>query len=260
MSDLTGKVALVTGATGYLGIEMSRALGRAGATVLVNSRSTEKAEILADQLSNEGIKARSAAFDIRDDTALSAFADTLSGSPLHILVNNAYGGPGGTIKSSGLDDFQHAYDIVVVAAHRMLKALLPHLQRAQIESGDASVINIASMYGLVSPDLRVYPSPEGSNPPFYGAAKAALVQYSRYAACEFGVAGIRVNAVAPGPFPSLKVQKDQPEFVQKLATKVPMGRIGSAHEIGGPIVFLASSDSSFVTGSVLPVDGGWTSW
>ena len=260
MSNLTGKIALVTGATGYLGIEMSRALGRAGATVLVNSRSAKKAETLTEKLCSEGLKARSAVFDVRDNAALASFAEAQAGSPLHILVNNAYGGVGGTIRSSGSDEFKDAYEVVVVAAHQLLKAMLPNLKQAHTKSGDASVVNIASMYGVVSPDLRVYSSERGSNPPFYGAAKAALIQYSRYAACEFGQEGIRVNTVAPGPFPSTKVQAEQPNFVKTLAGKVPMGRIGAAHEIGGPVVFLASSDSSYVNGAVLSVDGGWTSW
>jgi NAD(P)-dependent dehydrogenase (short-subunit alcohol dehydrogenase family) len=116
------------------------------------------------------------------------------------------------------------------------------------------------MYALVSPDLRVYDTAAGANPPFYGAAKAALLAWTRYAACEFGKENIRVNAISPGPFPSNKVQAENSAFVTRLAARVPMGRIGQSHEIGGPVLFLASSASSFVNGTNLIVDGGWTAW
>jgi NAD(P)-dependent dehydrogenase (short-subunit alcohol dehydrogenase family) len=116
------------------------------------------------------------------------------------------------------------------------------------------------MYGIVSPITDVYDTPQSTNPPSYGAAKAALGQLTRYAACEFGHEGIRVNAVAPGPFPAPVVQQQSPEFVARLCQQVPMKRIGSAEEIAGPVAFLLSRAASFVNGAVLTVDGGWTSW
>ncbi len=116
------------------------------------------------------------------------------------------------------------------------------------------------MYAMVSPDLGVYDSGNVANPPFYGAAKGALLQWTRYAACEFGKEGIRVNSISPGPFPSDAVQEKDPDFIMRLAKKVPMGRIGLAKEIKGPTLFLASSASSYVNGSNLVVDGGWTCW
>ena len=122
------------------------------------------------------------------------------------------------------------------------------------------MINVASMYGLVSPDLRVYENAASTNPPFYGAAKAALLQLSRYLACELAKDNIRVNALCPGPFPCPSVKEANPEFIKKLENRVPLGRIGIAEELKGPVVFLASDDSSYVTGSTLNVDGGWTAW
>jgi NAD(P)-dependent dehydrogenase (short-subunit alcohol dehydrogenase family) len=98
------------------------------------------------------------------------------------------------------------------------------------------------------------------NPPFYGAAKAALLQWTRYAASEFGKEGIRVNAVSPGPFPSLAMKAANPDFIEALAAKVRMGRIGASDEIKGPMLFLASSAASFVNGANIVVDGGWTCW
>src|SRR5690606_10873889 len=99
------------------------------------------------------------------------------------------------------DSYKLGYDVTVIAAHNLIKSSLANLRLAVKQRGGASVINMASMYALVSPDSRIYDSPSGVNPPFYGAAKAALLQMTRYAACEFGPEGIRVNAISPGPFP-----------------------------------------------------------
>ena len=239
---------------------MCLSLARAGAEILVNSRSAEKASAIAVEINQAGGKAVPAPFDVRNAEAIKEFVNGRNGSPLHVLVNNAYNGIGGTIETSSSDAFQNSYEMAVISAHEMLRSALPLLRSAIRENGDASVINISSMYGVVSPDLRVYASPEESNPPFYGAAKAALIQYTRYAACEFGPEGLRVNALAPGPFPSNPVQDANPDFITRLAAKVPMRRIGRAAEIGGPVVFLASPLASYVNGAVLQVDGGWTAW
>lgn len=258
--DLSGREALVTGASGYLGRDICLALAGAGAHVLVNARTPSHCAELLAEIRDSGASASAAPFDITDEAAVAEFTARHADKPLHILVNNAYAGGGGTIATAPPDAFRKALEIGVVSPHNLVQNLLPQLRRARRETGDASVVNIASMYGLVSPDLRNYDTAEESNPPFYGAAKAALVQYTRYAACEFGPEGIRVNAVAPGPFPAPAVQQGAAEFVQTLAARVPLGRVGQAPEIGGPVTFLASSAATFVTGAVLPVDGGWTCW
>lgn len=258
--DLSGRKALITGACGYLGRDICLALARAGAHILVNSRTASRCADLVAEIEDSGANASAAPFDITDEAAVGDFVASRRDRPLHILINNAYSGEGGTVATAPSNAFRKALEIGLVGPHNLFQSLLPQLRMGRKETGDASVINIASMYGLVSPDLRNYRTAESSNPPFYGAAKAALVQYTRYAACEFGPEGIRVNAVAPGPFPVPEVQKSSAEFIQTLAARVPLGRIGQAHEIGGPITFLASSAATFVTGTVLPVDGGWTCW
>ncbi|PAU54945.1 short-chain dehydrogenase [Pseudomonas sp. PIC25] len=258
--SLKGKVALITGATGYLGSAMAFVLAEAGATVLVNSRSTIRSNELVEEIRRSGFKADPAVFDVSDETAVKGFFEKNPDLSLDVLINNAYVGGAGSIELSDSSSYIKSYEVTLVAAHNMLRYSLPCLRRAVKNSGDVSVINIASMYALVSPDQGIYDSAQSVNPPFYGAAKAGLVQWSRYAACEFGHEGIRVNSISPGPFPSEKVQVENPPFIESLSKKVPLGRVGRSDEIKGPVLFLASSASSFVNGSNLTVDGGWTSW
>jgi gluconate 5-dehydrogenase len=116
------------------------------------------------------------------------------------------------------------------------------------------------MYGLVGPDPAIYGATGMNSPPAYGPAKAALIQLTRYMACHWGPKGIRVNAIAPGPFPRDEIQQEHPEFAARLAAKTPLGRVGTPNEIAGTAVFLGADASTYVTGACLNVDGGWTAW
>lgn len=258
--DLSGQNILITGGAGYLGRAIAVSLASSGATVLINGRCIERCEALADDLCSLGLMANAAAFDVTDGAAVAQFFENYGDQPLNGLVNNAFAGAGGTIETLSSEAYNESYDVTVIAAQRLIKAALPFFRRALANGKQASIVNIMSMYGLVSPVPDLYDSPQSTNPPSYGAAKAALGQLTRYAACEFGHEGIRVNAVAPGPFPSPEVQKQNPDFVARLSQRVPMKRIGAAEEVAGPITFLLSPAASYVNGAVLNVDGGWTSW
>lgn len=258
--ELSSKYVLITGATGYLGKAMAYGLCEAGATVLVNGRSTEKVRCLVSALKEEGFKAEEAIFDISSEEEVRGFFVKIKDRPLDGIINNAYSGVSGSIESATNDRYRNSYEIAMVASHFLLNEALPLLRKAVTLNGSASVINIASMYGMVSPDQRIYEGKANANPPFYGAAKAALIQWSKYAACEFGWEGIRVNAISPGPFPASSVQEDNPSFISILADKVPLRRIGLSKELKGPVVFLISDASSYVNGINLVVDGGWTCW
>src|SRR5262249_17426454 len=151
-------------------------------------------------------------------------------------------------------DYSGALEMAVIAAAEGIKAALPGFAASIEQGGHPSVINIASMYGIVSPDPQMYAIEEGRNPPFYGSAKAALVQVARYAAAELGPQGIRVNSISPGPFPGPAAQAD-PAFVEKLAAKTMLRRVGTPDDLRAAVVFLAAPGSGFMTGANLVIDG-----
>jgi len=260
MFSLRNRTALVTGATGHLGQQVAAVLAAFGAHVLVNSRTATLVQVLVDTLQHSGGFAEAAIFDATQPGAVAAEFAKHRGKPLHILVNCSYSGGSGSIATAKPEDYINSYQSAVVAAQNVFKAALPSLQLAAETDGDASVINIASMYGLVSPRISNYQDAQSANPPFYGAAKAALLQWTKYAACEFAANRIRVNAISPGPFPTQAAQTHNPLLMEKLKSSLPTGRIGEASEIRSAVMFLASPCSSFVTGSNVVVDGGWTSW
>jgi NAD(P)-dependent dehydrogenase (short-subunit alcohol dehydrogenase family) len=251
---LEGRIAFISAARGHLGAAMTRALAGAGAHVIINGRDDAALADYEKKLRAEGFAVERAAFDATDSAALKAFFGGLK--RLDILVNNAVSMTVKPFAALNEDDFARTYASSVTASFTAVRAALPALKEGVAQAGDASVINIASMYAGVAPDFRIYDAPEGQSPFHYGPAKAGLVQLSRHLAAELGPQKIRVNALVPGPFPN----QPEPKFGARLGQRTMLGRFGRPEEIGGPLLFLASPASSFITGSALTVDGGWTAW
>jgi len=247
---LDGRAAFVSGAAGHLGRAMTWALAEAGAHVVINGRDDSRLKDFEGELKSAGHSAERAAFDVTDFDAVRKFF--AGRDRLDIIVNNAVSMTPAPFDALDASAFGLTYKSSVTAAFEIVRAARPLLKAG----GQGSVINIASMYGLVSPDPRIYADPGQASPFHYGPAKAALIQLTRHLAAGLGPDNIRVNALVPGPFPKAAA----PEFAEKLASRTMLGRTGKASEIAGPLLFLASTASSYVTGTALIVDGGWTAW
>jgi gluconate 5-dehydrogenase len=256
--NLRGQVAVVTGGAGHLGSAISEALAECGANLVIAGRDETKGRAKAESLaqSHPG-KMGFVKLDIRSmPSTQKAVARIMEQyGQIDVWVNNSAFYAGLKIEEMSEEEWVDGIDGTVHGVFRCIKAVLPAMSQA----GKGSIINIASMYGTVSPDPGLYEGTEFGNPPNYGAGKAAIVQLTRYAACHLAPKGIRVNAISPGPFPRPQVQ-EHTEFIRRLSSKNPMGRIGQSEELKGSVAFLASEASSYVTGVNIPVDGGWTAW
>ncbi|MFM2225832.1 MAG: hypothetical protein RJA07_2034 [Bacteroidota bacterium] len=251
--DCTGKVAVVTGGSGHLGKAMVLSLLELNAQVYVLGTNEKKYnEVFAEQLSSSKI-----AFievDILNTESVKAAIKKIAAneSKINILINNAFTIKSGNALQLSDEEFNSAMNGCILSAYRFIREAVEYMP-----SG-SSIINIASMYGIVSPDFKVYEAtPQFLNPPHYGIAKAGIIQMTKYFAAYLAHQNIRVNAIAPGAFPNETVQQSG-EFMAALKNKIPLNRIGTPEDLKGVVALLSSNASKFITGQTLVVDGGWT--
>ena len=256
--DLHGRVAIVTGACGWLGSAMSRALAEAGASVVVTSRDGEQATAFAATLPGDG-KHSGVGFDQGDSGTIPPFVAGIieRQGRVDVLVNNAYGGTGPDIETATAEDFDAAYHVGVTAYFLLAREVMFHLRQ---RGAPGSIINIASMYGVVASYPSAYEGLAANSPPNYHGLKGGLLQLTRHLAAYWAPYAIRVNAISPGPFPRPEVGERVPGFLPRLEQKTPLGRMGRPEELKGAVVLLASDAGSYITGQNLLVDGGWTAW
>ncbi|MDD5585103.1 MAG: SDR family oxidoreductase [Candidatus Omnitrophica bacterium] len=256
--SLNRKVAIVTGGTGHLGRAISQSLAQAGARVVVAGRNDTKCKQIAAALSKKyKVACTGIIMDISSsDSVKSAMATihkTMGG--IDILVNNAVYCTMSSPERMSDAQWGHGIDGTLTSVFRCVREAIPYLKKKT-----GTIINIASMYGFISPDFKIYKdNPDFFSPPNYGAAKAGVIQLTKYYAVYLAHYGIRVNCVSPGAFPSAEVRKKK-NFIKLLCGKTPQERIGSPEELKGTIIFLASQASSYITGQNIIVDGGWTLW
>lgn len=262
MFDMAGKTVLVTGGCGWLGTAFCLALAEAGATVVVSSRNAERADAQAKALPQpKGADAQphtGVAIDQLDEASITAgfAAAVASAGKIDVLINNAVNVEPGDIKTGTFDGFVKTQ--MNNAGYFVLGRLLrDHCVERKV---GGAIVNIGSMYGQVAsyPDAYTHTNPVGDASPIsYHCLKGGTIHMTRHMAAYWALDKIRVNSLSPGAFPSDKAPQ---VLIDRLEAKLPMARMGSPYELKGPLLLLASDAGSYMTGTNVNVDGGWTAW
>lgn len=243
---LKNRLALVTGAARGAGAAIATGLARAGAIVIVTDIELDAAERVASQIASEGLQAHALSLDVTEPAQCARVAArTAQWGELSILVNNAGVRPRHPFDGVDRDaHWRHAMDVNVDGVRNVTLAFVPALARAR-----GCVINITSIAAHQASPMSVA----------YSTSKAAAQMLTKALALELAVEGIRVNAVAPGVMETdmTASSRQNPQRRQRLLDRIPMGRFGQPEELVGPVVFLASDMAGYVTGAVLPADGGY---
>ncbi len=264
---LNGRTAIVTGGAGLLGKEFCRTLAQAGALVIVADLNAAAAGQVAAGLVGEGLRACAVGVDVTQPDSVRAMVDAALGESgrVDVLVNSAAMDP--KFDSSQVNQHSNSFEDYPVDAWRQaldvnLTGMFLCCQaaaRPMLAQNSGSIINICSTYGLVGPDQRIYErpgQPPRYKPVYYSVTKAGVLGLTRYLATYFAGKNVRCNALTPGG-----VYNDHDElFTANYSARTVLGRMARRDEMNGAVLFLASDASSYMTGSNLVVDGGWTAW
>lgn len=247
--SVAGKTAVITGGSSGLGLAMAEAYLRCGARVYITGRKLEPLEAARSDLATLG-DVRAVAGDVGTPEGIEALRAALEGEDkLHVLINNAGITWGASLEKFPADAWDSVLGVNVKAPFMLTQAFLGKLQAAATPADPARVINIGSVYGVTSQVLRAWS---------YAASKAAIHQLTKVLAAELAARNILVNAIAPGFFPSKMTHfmTSSEERMAELRKMIPLGREGSKDDIGALALFLGSRASSYMTGNVIPLDGG----
>lgn len=265
--SMAGRVALVTGSAGLLGKEFARTLAEAGAEVYVAELNLSLAEPVAESIVKLGYKAVPAQVNITHPDEVKALVDRIvaDSGRLDAVVNSAALDPkfdpshsfagNNAFEDYPLKSWQDAIDVNLTGAFLVSQAAA----RQMAKQGKGSIINICSTYGLVGPDQRLYERPDRPQvykPVYYSVTKAGILGLTRYIATYYAGTQIRANALTPGGV----FNNNDEVFLKQYSARAVMGRMANRDEMDGAVLFLASDASSYMTGSNLVVDGGWTAW
>jgi len=261
LMNLRGRVAVITGGSGYIGTAMANALAEMGCQLCLLDLNADSLAHVSNQLKADwDVRVETLKVDLENEderACLPQAIGTLFGR-LDILVNNA-GFVGDSqlqgwvvpFKDQRVDTWRRALEVNLTAAFHLSQAFAPILR----EHGTGAIVNIGSIYGVSGPDLRLYDGTTMGNPAAYAASKGGLIQLTRWLSTVLAPA-VRVNCISPGG-----VFRRQPEaFVERYVSRTPLGRMGVEEDFKGAIAYLASDLSAYVTGQNLMVDGGWTAW
>ena len=256
--SLEEKKIVVFGGAGYLGCAAVKAMVDLGAKVVVADMfpDFENARDRFHELSKlSGVTLLPCNVDSSEQirAAYDKCIELYGG--FNAMVNLVYYGAPANMEVMTDEQFECGVSGCVTHQFRAIREAIPYFEK----NGGGAIVTTGSMYGVVSPDPRIYGVSGQNNPVNYGPTKAAVIQLTRYAAGHLADRNIRVNCVVPGPFPEDKYLPPE-EFLRELSHKTMLGRVGKSSEIAGAFCYLVSDASSFCTGSTVTVDGGWTAW
>jgi NAD(P)-dependent dehydrogenase (short-subunit alcohol dehydrogenase family) len=253
---LDGRIALVTGASSPIGAAISEALAEAGASVVCAARNLAKGQDTAGRIVKAGGKAIALPLDLSDEASIVQVRNAAREKVgvVDTLVHNAMSQLPGHVEGYPREKWEASMAVDGTGYFRMTQIFLDDMLKA----GRGNIITIASILGIVALNARLYPNRGGleSFRPNYSYAKAGVVGFTRFIAAAYADRNIRANCLSPGGIDTPETAPDEAAF----AARTPMGRFGKPHEMKGPIVFLASDASSYMTGHNLVVDGGYTVW
>jgi len=255
--DLPDRVAMITGGGGNLGSVFARVLAGAGAKIALVDVNDAAMQRNADALRAAGADVEPIVGDVGDPASVDACFRAVAKrfGRLDVLVNNAAAKSEhffSDLEGLPVADWEQVLRANLTGPFLCTKAAIPMLRAA----GRGSIVNVASIYGIVSPDPRVYEGSAIQTPPVYMASKGGVIALTRYTAIYHAKDGIRCNSLTPGGVEA----GQEPAFISKYGARAPLGRMARADEMAGALLYLASDASSYVTGHNLVVDGGWTAW